>query len=119
MRHGILLLHNFHDPGATEMPPAMRNSIGKIFVRMLVVVAIVTLSVAGVTADEKPGPSPGYYPLSRDPDIVTDNLPHATFASSDAQLDEALKVLQGEIQKDPTPVPKAPPYPNKAFKYDQ
>jgi tricorn protease len=54
-----------------------------------------------------------------DPDIVTDNLPHATFAGSDAQLDEALKVLQEEIQKDPTPVPKAPPYPNKAFKYDQ
>ncbi|HJY91254.1 MAG TPA: S41 family peptidase, partial [Candidatus Acidoferrum sp.] len=36
-----------------------------------------------------------------DPDIVTDNLPHATFAGSDAQLDEALKVLQEEIQKDP------------------
>jgi tricorn protease len=54
-----------------------------------------------------------------DPDIVTDNLPHATFAGSDAQLDEALKVLQEEIQKDPRPVPKAPPYPNKAFKYDE
>jgi tricorn protease len=53
-----------------------------------------------------------------DPDIVTDNLPHATFAGSDAQLDEALKVLQEEIQKDPRPVPKAPPYPNKAFKYE-
>jgi tricorn protease len=50
---------------------------------------------------------------------VTDNLPHATFMGSDAQLDEALKVLQEEIQKDPIPVPKAPPYPNKAFKYDQ
>ena len=53
-----------------------------------------------------------------DPDIVRDNLPHATFAGSDAQLDEALKFLQEEIQKDPTPVPKAPPYPNKAFKYE-
>jgi tricorn protease len=54
-----------------------------------------------------------------DPDIVTDNLPHATFAGSDAQLGEALKVLEEEIQKDPRPVPKAPPYPNKVFKYDQ
>ena len=54
-----------------------------------------------------------------DPDIVTDNLPHATFAGSDAQLDEALKVLEEEIQKDPRPVPKAPPYPNKVFKYEQ
>jgi len=28
-----------------------------------------------------------------DPDIVKDNLPHATFTGSDAQLEEALKVL--------------------------
>jgi len=53
-----------------------------------------------------------------DPDIVVDDLPHATFAGADAQLDEALKYLQAEIQKDPRPVPKAPPYPNKAFKYE-
>jgi tricorn protease len=54
-----------------------------------------------------------------DPDIVVDDLPHATFAGGDAQLDEALKYLQDEIRKDPRPVPKAPQYPNKAFKYDQ
>jgi len=54
-----------------------------------------------------------------DPDVVVDNLPHATFAGSDAQLDAAIKYLQGEIQKDPRPVPPAPPYPVKAFKYDQ
>jgi tricorn protease len=54
-----------------------------------------------------------------DPDIVKDNLPFATFAGSDAQMDEALKYLQQEIQKDPRPVPKAPPYPNKVFKYDE
>jgi tricorn protease len=54
-----------------------------------------------------------------DPDIVKDNLPHATYAGSDAQLDEALKVLQEEIQNDPNPVPKAPPYPSKVFKYDE
>jgi len=52
-----------------------------------------------------------------DPDIVVDNLPHATFGGSDAQLDAALKYLQEQIRKDPRPVPKAPPYPNKAFKY--
>lgn len=54
-----------------------------------------------------------------DPDIEKDNLPHATFEGSDAQLDEAIRYLQGEIAKDPRPVPKAPPYPNKSYKYDE
>jgi tricorn protease len=54
-----------------------------------------------------------------DPDIEVDNLPHATFAGSDAQLDAAVQYLREEIRKDPRPVPKAPPYPNKAFQYDQ
>jgi tricorn protease len=54
-----------------------------------------------------------------DPDIVVDNLPHASFEGSDAQLDVALQYLKEQIQKDPRPVPKAPPYPNKAFKYDK
>ena len=54
-----------------------------------------------------------------DPDIVVDNLPHATFGGSDAQLDAALELLQEEIRKDPRPVPKPPPYPNKAFKYGE
>jgi tricorn protease len=54
-----------------------------------------------------------------DPDIVVDNLPHASFAGIDAQLDTALQYLKEQIQKDPRPVPKAPPYPNKAFKYDK
>ena len=52
-----------------------------------------------------------------DPDIVVDNLPHATFDGADAQLQAALDLLKQEIQTDPRPVPKAPPYPNKAFKY--
>ena len=38
-----------------------------------------------------------------DPDIVVDNLPHATFAGGDAQLDAAVKYLQDEIKKDPRP----------------
>ena len=54
-----------------------------------------------------------------DPDIVVDNLPHATFEGGDTQLDAAVKYLQEEIRQDPRLVPKAPPYPNKAFKYDE
>ena len=54
-----------------------------------------------------------------DPDMIVDNLPHATFAGEDAQLDAALKYLDEEIRKDPRPVPPPPPYPDKSFKYDQ
>ncbi len=54
-----------------------------------------------------------------DPDIVVDNLPAATFAGADAQLEAAEKLLKEEIQADPRPVPPAPPYPNKAFEYKQ
>jgi tricorn protease len=54
-----------------------------------------------------------------DPDIVVDNLPHATFDGSDAQLQTALDVLKHEIQADPRPVPPHPPYPNKSFHYQQ
>jgi tricorn protease len=54
-----------------------------------------------------------------DPDITVDNLPHATFGGSDAQLDAAVKYLKDEIQKDPRPVPQHPPYPDKSFKYDK
>jgi tricorn protease len=50
-----------------------------------------------------------------DPDIVVDNLPHATYQGADAQLKAAIDLLQDEINKDPRPVPKAPPYPQKAF----
>jgi tricorn protease len=52
-----------------------------------------------------------------EPDIVVDNLPHDTFAGSDAQLKAALDVLKEEIAADPRPVPAPPPYPNKAFPY--
>jgi len=46
-----------------------------------------------------------------DPDIVVDNLPHATFNGADAQLDAAIQHLQQLIAKDPRPVPPPPPYP--------
>ncbi len=50
------------------------------------------------------------------PDIVVDNLPHATFNGKDAQLEAAIAYLQKKIAEDPRPVPKAPPYPKRAIK---
>lgn len=54
-----------------------------------------------------------------DPDVVVDNLPHATFAGSDAQLQAAIDLLKQEIKDDPRPVPPHPQYPDKSFKYEQ
>jgi tricorn protease len=51
-----------------------------------------------------------------DPDVVVDNLPHATFKGEDAQLDAAIRFLQDEIKKKPIPKPIAPKYPDKSFK---
>jgi tricorn protease len=53
------------------------------------------------------------------PDIVVDNLPHATFNGQDAQLDAALAFLKKKIAEDPRRVPPPPPYPKRAFKYPQ
>lgn len=50
-----------------------------------------------------------------DPDIVVDNLPHATFNGADAQLEAAVKHLQELIAKDPRPVPPTPKHPDKSF----
>ncbi len=52
-----------------------------------------------------------------DPDIVVDNLPNATYKGSDAQLQAALDLLKQQISADPRPVPQAPPYPDKSFRY--
>jgi tricorn protease len=49
-----------------------------------------------------------------DPDIVVDNLPHASFEGQDAQLEAAISYLQDEIRTHPVPVPPAPAYPRKA-----
>ena len=46
-----------------------------------------------------------------DPDIVVDNLPHATFKGKDAQLDAAVKLLLDEIKRDPRAPPQPPGYP--------
>jgi len=51
-----------------------------------------------------------------DPDIVVDNLPHATFNGEDAQLEAAVKHLQELIAKDPRPVPPVPKYPDKSLR---
>ena len=50
-----------------------------------------------------------------DPDIAVDDLPAATFAGADAQLDAAVRYLQDLIRREPVPTPNPPPYPNKAF----
>lgn len=47
-----------------------------------------------------------------EPDLIVDNLPHATFGGADAQLDAAIAHLKALIAKDPRPVPKAPAYPD-------
>jgi tricorn protease len=52
-----------------------------------------------------------------EPDIVVDNLPHATFNGGDAQLDAAIKHLKLLIEADPRPVPAPPKYPDKSFDY--
>jgi tricorn protease len=52
-----------------------------------------------------------------DPDIVVDNLPHATFEGGDAQLKAAVENLQKELELHPVPNPPPhPPYPDKSYK---
>ena len=50
-----------------------------------------------------------------EPDIVVDNLPHATFIGEDAQLKAAIELLEKLIKEDPRAVPKAPDFPDKSF----
>lgn len=49
-----------------------------------------------------------------DPDLVVDNLPHATFNGADAQLDAAIAHLLERIAEEPVNVPPPPAKPNKA-----
>lgn len=51
-----------------------------------------------------------------DPDIVVDNLPHATFKGEDAQLKAAVDHLQKLIAQKPIPPVQAPALPDKSFK---
>ncbi|SNR74311.1 tricorn protease [Maribacter sedimenticola] len=50
-----------------------------------------------------------------EPDIVVDNLPHATFNGEDAQLNAAIEFLKKQIKEDPREVPAPPAYPDKSF----
>jgi tricorn protease len=54
-----------------------------------------------------------------DPDQVVDNEPYTTFQGKDTQLEAAIKFLQDKLAKEPVPVPKAPAYPDKSFKYKE
>jgi tricorn protease len=49
-----------------------------------------------------------------DPDMVVDNLPHATYEGEDAQLNAAMEYLAKLVKEHPDPVPPHPAYPNKA-----
>ena len=49
-----------------------------------------------------------------DPDIVVDNLPHATFGGKDAQLEAAIQHLQELIREKPLETPRPPAYPDKS-----
>jgi tricorn protease len=51
-----------------------------------------------------------------EPDIVVDNLPHATFGGEDAQLKKAIEYLQEEIRRKPVSVPPPPRHPDKGVK---
>jgi tricorn protease len=51
-----------------------------------------------------------------DPDVVVDNLPHATFEGKDAQLEAAVQYLQDLIRREPVKEPAPPVYPDKSFR---
>ena len=46
-----------------------------------------------------------------EPDIVVDNLPHATYMGQDSQLEAAVTHLKELIADDPRSIPGPPPYP--------
>jgi tricorn protease len=51
-----------------------------------------------------------------EPDIVVDNLPHATFRGEDAQLRAAIRHLQKRIKEKPVEPPARPRFPDKALR---
>ncbi len=74
---------------------------------------IATASEIGVYAPERGWLIEGH---GVDPDLVVDNLPHETFNGRDAQLEAAVRHLEELIRKDPRPVPKPPPHPDKSYR---
>jgi tricorn protease len=51
-----------------------------------------------------------------DPDVVVDNLPHATFRGEDAQLKAAVEFLKKKIAEQPVTRPALPEFPKKALR---
>jgi len=51
-----------------------------------------------------------------EPDSVVDNPPVATFDGADAQLDAAIRLLLGKLDRDPVVVPPRPAYPDKSVR---
>nr|XP_061805995.1 putative tricorn protease homolog 2 [Nerophis lumbriciformis] len=49
-----------------------------------------------------------------EPDLVVDNLPHATWMGDDAQLEAAVAHLLEKIEQQPPRVPPVPPFPDKS-----
>jgi len=52
-----------------------------------------------------------------DPDVVVDDLPHATAEGADAQLDAAVRLLLDEIKADPVKRPATPKYPDRSGRH--
>jgi len=51
-----------------------------------------------------------------EPDVVVDNLPHATYLGEDAQLDAAIARLKERIAAEPVAIPPVPQHPDKSFR---
>jgi tricorn protease len=49
-----------------------------------------------------------------EPDVVLDNLPHATFRGEDAQLTAAVNLLKKKLRAQPVTLPPVPRFPRKA-----
>jgi tricorn protease len=50
-----------------------------------------------------------------EPDVVVDNLPHATFLGRDAQLEAAIEFLMRKIEQEPVPDLAPPDHPDKSL----
>jgi tricorn protease len=50
-----------------------------------------------------------------EPDVVVDNLPHATFLGRDAQLEAAIEYLNRKIEQEPVPDLVPPEHPDKSL----
>jgi tricorn protease len=89
------------------------GSIGLSFSNVLVDNGIATAAEFGLYGPEGKWLIEGH---GVEPDIMVDNLPHATFKGEDAQLRTAIAHLQRLIEEKPVRMPARPAHPNKAWK---